>query len=258
MNLVRYAACGNTFVVVFDEPCKESEKADLVRSIVADRDGVIFVEGRTNPFFMDYFNRDGSRGEMCGNGARAFIKALYDRGSCQIEQPVIFDTFSGTLQGRMITEDVAEVSMPQPVFLSEFSHQGWKGVFYRVGVPHLVFFMPTTQGVDVEGLGHYYSHLSGNNAEGYPFPASTNVNVFSEEGEGLCVRTYERGVWRETASCGTGVTACAAVYRRTAAKVLKTVHVRTKGGRLSVRWRNRNANEEFESVYLQGSIEHYP
>lgn len=257
MTLTRYAACGNTFVIVFDDRIDEPEKPGLVRSIVAEMDGVIFAERAATTFLMDYFNRDGSRGEMCGNGARAFMKALYDRGECRIGQSLAFDTFSGRLNGRMIAEDRAEVSMPQPTFLSEFHHKGWNGAFYKVGVPHLVFFMPTAQGVDVEGWGQYFSHLRGKNTEESPFPASSNVNFFSETNGDLFVRTYERGVWRETASCGTGATACAAFYRKMTGINLSRIQIGTKGGVLSVNWYRRDSYEEFETAHLEGNIEHY-
>ena len=258
MICVRYAACGNTFTIVFGEVIEDKEKPKVVRSIVAEMDGVIFVEKTESSFFMDYFNRDGSRGEMCGNGARAFIKALYDRGECALGQLLVFDTYSGILYGRMLAADRAEVLMPQPEFLSMFHHEGWKGAFYSVGVPHLAFFMPTVSGIDVEGYGYYFSHLRDNSSGVSPFPVSTNVNFFSEEDEGLFVRTYERGVWRETASCGTGATACAAFYRKMTGQQSSAIRVTTKGGVLTVRFDRPHPQKEGEATYLEGTIEHYP
>lgn len=244
-----YSACGNTFWLVTNESLREEEKSDFVIQQVEELDGIIFVEQNTDLYAMDYFNRDGSRGEMCGNGARAFLKALYDLGAVRIGQQVRFRTRAGILQGLLIAEECVRVMMPRPEYLGSFCYQQWNGFFFRVGVPHLVFIMKTLQSVDVETLGYRFSHLP-------EFPVSTNVNFVefcrkkntSDLENSIAVRTYERGVWRETCSCGTGSVASACVRKQASKHTLDEVSVYTKGGTLAVIWSQGE-------VYLQGNVE---
>ena len=48
MICVRYAACGNTFTIVFGEVIEDKEKPKVVRSIVAEMDGGVTVVLDTN------------------------------------------------------------------------------------------------------------------------------------------------------------------------------------------------------------------
>lgn len=61
----------------------------------------------------------------------------------------------------------------------------------------------------------------------------------------LKVRTYERGVERETKACGTGVTSVFAVYRdKTGAKEVK---IQVPGGTLFLK-------EENGEIFLRGDV----
>ena len=50
MTLTRYAALRLATVIVFDDRINEPEKPGLVRSIVAEMDGVIFAERAATTF----------------------------------------------------------------------------------------------------------------------------------------------------------------------------------------------------------------
>ena len=78
-----------------------------------------------------------------------------------------------------------------------------------------------------------------------------NVNLVSDLGNGsIYVRTFEKGVERETLSCGTG--AVASVIAFSLKKKHNVKKVMTKGGELKVIFQKNRLNE-FSNVYLIGN-----
>jgi diaminopimelate epimerase len=113
------------------------------------------------------------------------------------------------------------------------------------GSPHLLRFKNDVEGTDVLAEAapvRYHRDFH---------PAGINVNFVEIEGDGLFVRTYERGVEGETLSCGTGVTAAALAYAHRKDLQAGEISVRTKGGGLSVRF-TRNPDGSFSDIWLQG------
>ena len=81
--------------------------------------------------------------------------------------------------------------------------------FINTGVPHLV--LEVEQKIDLVDVQNIGSRLRKNPI----FPEGTNVYFVEICGNhSLAVWTYERGVERETLSCGTGVTAAAISFWR--------------------------------------------
>lgn len=83
MKISKYHGCGNDFLIAMDEPLSETKKKQLVialceRHTGIGADGFIFVS--VDPLEMKFYNRDGSRAWMCGNGIRCFAKYLFDTG----------------------------------------------------------------------------------------------------------------------------------------------------------------------------------
>ena len=100
--------------------------------------------------------------------------------------------------------------------------------FVNSGVPHVVHFVDNLDTLKVDEIGReirYHKKFS---------PAGTNVN-FIKIGKGSClrIRTYERGVERETLACGTGACAAAVAANRLG-KVGNKVKVHLAGGDLQV------------------------
>ncbi len=173
---------------------RDSEAID-VPSLVGEADGVIVLEHPN--LTMRIFNRDGSEAEMCGNGLCCFIQFLSDLG---IERErYLVHTKSGDLEGWKV-DDTIEITLPKPSGIKELTVEGYTFSFLNTGVPHAVCFGEVS---NFHAFGQKFVHHP---AFG---PAGTNVNLCKHQDGLLYVRTYERGVNKETGACGTGAVACA-------------------------------------------------
>ena len=205
---------------------------ELVRRLCAPHsglvcEGLILMRRRGAPagsaFQMLFFNPDGSRASMCGNGARcAALCALREgwtgmSGSFASDAgPVPFEIVSGDRSSRTATvrigmKDVSGVESCGPLSPEDsrspcppdFEPDGtW---LVDTGVPHAVRFVDDLRSVDVAACGAFVRFHS-------RFPEGANADFVQIIGPGeIALRTYERGVEAETPACGTGVTAAAVV-----------------------------------------------
>lgn len=192
-------------------------------------DGLILLvpctSGRAD-WAWEFFNSDGSRAEMCGNGARCF--ARFVQRLTGVRDRLTFETAAGvitaTFQGERVTVNLTD---PRDLRL----HQSLEAAGARLtvhsldtGVPHAVVFVPEAEAVPVQNWGaalRHHPHFA---------PRGTNVNFVQVLGPGrIRVRTYERGVESETLACGTGVTAAALLAARLH-DFAPPVEVRVQGG----------------------------
>jgi diaminopimelate epimerase len=245
---------GNDFLLIdnrdgamdgIDRPAFAARVCDRSRSIGAD--GVILIEpSRKADFRWDFYNADGSRAEMCGNGGRCAARFAAARRIAGRE--LSFETIAGiihaTVRGRRV-----KLQMTRPVGLAvdrSLTLRGRKYTysFLNTGVPHAVLFVPDVSKADVMGVGR------GIRTHRAFAPRGTNVNFAQVRDGVLWVRTYERGVEAETLACGTGAVASG---------ILATVHglaappvaVRTSGGeRLTIHFDPKR--EDFGEVCLEG------
>lgn len=80
--VTKYHGCGNDFIITDWELLKHKNIEDFVKH-VCDRhtgigaDGCILVKQK--PLEMVFYNADGSRAPMCGNGIRCFAKYVMMR-----------------------------------------------------------------------------------------------------------------------------------------------------------------------------------
>jgi diaminopimelate epimerase len=173
-------------------------------------DGVLVVTkvdaGRIR---MDYWNSDGSKAEMCGNGLRCVARYAVSKG---MVAPGEFDveTPAGKLKvscSEDLSDDI-EVQVgkvrvePSPVELHGMS-------FYvaSVGNPHAITFVRDVASAPVHSVGPKVENDE-------HFPNKTNVEFVEEIDKGyLKLRVWERGVG-ETKACGTGMVSAAVVSSR--------------------------------------------
>lgn len=196
-------------------------------------DGILVAEpSASRAFKMRIFNRDGSEGEMCGNGARCMARYAFEN-KIAAEPDMVFETLSGDIhanvRGGMVGLELSPVDLTGVRFRVPAStgRFDFEYTFITVGVPHAVIFQNSRGKPDDEyrRLGRDVRYMA------ELFPEGTNVNfVFPREAaDELFVLTYERGVEDLTLSCGTGSTAasiCAAVLGMTG----KDVSVWNPGG----------------------------
>jgi diaminopimelate epimerase len=230
---------GNDFVVVSDLDDRYDFTAKQVRAI-CDRqtgigaDGVLRVLHRDGHYFMDYRNADGSIAEMCGNGARVFVRYLIEEGLVTSGDLVI-GTRGGDREVRVHAAGDISVVMGVPTTpqlraapVVSVGDRIWNAVGVHIPNPHAVVFVDAL--VDAGDL-RAAPAVSPDDV----FPEGVNVEFVVPVAEAhVAMRVFERGVG-ETLSCGTGACAVAwAARRRDGASPAQTWLVDVPGGRLEV------------------------
>ena len=216
-------------------------------------DGVILlvpsVSGKAD-WAWEFYNSDGSTGEMCGNGARCF--ARFVQRQTGLNRDITFETGAGIIKARFDGERVTvNLTRPENLRLNEpVLLAGGKQIIHSVntGVPHAVLFVPDADKAMVLQLGpeiRRHPHFA---------PKGTNVNFVQVlDSSRIRVRTFERGVEGETLACGTGVTASALIASRVH-QFTSPVKVQVQGGdELEVSFAERNG--AFTEVCLTGPAE---
>ena len=219
VEFTKMNGAGNDFVLIDNR----TQSLRLTRPQIAalcDRhrgigaDGLILLKppaaGKAD-WAWDFYNSDGSTGEMCGNGARCFARFVQARTGRKTD--FTFETDAGIIKARFEGERV-RVSLTVPVDLSlneRLPLKNGKQTIHALntGVPHAVLFVADADQAMVNELGPEIRR--------HPrfAPKGTNVNFVQVLGKGhIRVRTFERGVEGETLACGTGVTASALISAR--------------------------------------------
>jgi diaminopimelate epimerase len=198
----------------------------------------------------EFYNSDGSAGDMCGNGARCFARFVQRR--TRLRGGFTFETGAGVIaasfQGEQVTVTLTqpkELRLNESVPLS-IGTQTIHSI--NTGVPHAVWFVPDADKAMVQQLGpeiRRHPHFG---------PKGTNVNFVQVlDPNHIRVRTFERGVEGETLACGTGVSAAAMITARVH-KFTSPVKVQVQGGdTLEVSF--RDTGKGFDDVRLTGPAE---
>ena len=225
-----------------------SRLCDRQRGIGAD--GLLLLipcASRKAEWAWEFYNNDGSRADMCGNGARCFARFI--QKVVGVKDLTTFETGAGVITGSFQGDRVTvTLTSPREERLNDWvsSSQGKLAVHsVNTGVPHAVIYVTDADKAMVQELGaemRYHDHFK---------PRGTNVNFVQILGPGsIRVRTYERGVEGETLACGTGVTAAALVSARVHG-FSSPVRVQVQGGdQLEVSFRVENG--QFSEVQLKG------
>ena len=253
----KLSGAGNDFIVI-DNTENRIDRTDatlpqFIKNICRRRmsvgaDGLVLLEKADNvDFRMYYFNADGSKGELCGNGARCASRYAYIKGIAP--QQMRFLTDAGVYLSEVIGEDV-KVRMGDPTnihlnTLVRIQDQTHTVCFLNSGVPHVVFFVEDVRKQDVVGIGRrirYHNNFK---------PQGTNVNFVSVQSrKSITIRTYERGVEDETLACGTGATA-SVIASALQGKVVSPVLVTTASNSvLKVSFTHKD--DKVGAVFLEG------
>ncbi len=225
----KFVAAGNDFII-FNNWQGELTLAPQQIIQLCDRrfgigaDGVLVLEPHTDADFrMNYFNADGSRGEMCGNGARALVRFAALQG--KIGESGTFLADDG-IHGFQISEGQIAVEILVNDTLHPWEVPSTDCGFINTGVPHLIIPVEDVASQDLDSLG---TVMNGHPAH----PQGTNVNIIDQHDNQIRVRTWERGVNQETLACGTGATA-SAIFANHIWEVPWPITLSFKGGDLGV------------------------
>lgn len=250
MKFWKLHGIGNDFIAIdgrFDN-ILSSEYTKLAQKVCHRKfsvgaDGLLVVKNSNKADVeMVYYNSDGSRAAMCGNGLRCFVKFVYDNNIVKKTEFSV-DTLDGIKKikinlknneilsikvnmgkGSFLSEDVP-VKCDKDKFIEEkinVSDKEFKASSMLMGVPHTVIFVDE---LNLDEVHKYGKEIEKNEL----FPKGTNVNfVKIEDNNNISVRTWERGCGY-TFGCGTGMTA-SAIIANYLDKIDKSVNVTSEGG----------------------------
>lgn len=212
ISFVKGVGSGNDFVIIerkyFD---KDLPKIILNRIYGVGGDGLIVYENNR----VWFYNPDGSKVSMCGNGVRVLFLHLYNNGTVKSEDEIKTD--SGNVRCRIIKDNV-QMDIPFCKIESE------NPVIVRCGVPHLLIETNNIDNIDIQKKGFELSNF---------LKERNNVDFYEIKRNKVIIRTYERGVENETLSCGSGI-ASVAFYLHQKKYINKFLFI-TRGGNFNVR-----------------------
>ena len=208
MNVWYMNGAGNDFMVIDARNLEldfDTLSVELCKMTGAD--GFMAVDHSDKADFrLHFYNSDGTRGEMCGNGARCICRYAYDHGIAG--ESMVVETDAGLVPGWRLSENQYRVKLNNP---GVFDLHRKADVAYvelgNPGVPHAVKEVP---GLTFENKAEYWE-LGKALRHDPAFPKGANANMYTWTGENAVrVLTFERGVEDYTLACGTGTgsTAC--------------------------------------------------
>jgi diaminopimelate epimerase len=209
------SGAGNDFLVVGPG---ELEKCGKDRALWARRvctrglslgcDGVLFIDVRgPDRIGVTFVNPDGSSA-FCGNGSRCAARYAHLEGLAARQMQL--DTDAGLIPAEVCGASV-RLELPAPTDhgerVVECDGRTHRGRFLTAGIPHFVLFVEDPASAPLQVWGPELRRHRTFGASG------TNVNVAAVEGARVRLRTWERGVERETLCCGSGAVAAAQAAR---------------------------------------------
>jgi diaminopimelate epimerase len=273
LKFTKMHGAGNDFVVI-DAINQQVDLGPEQWRRLGDRrfgvgaDQILVVEKSLEPgvdFRYRIFNSDGSEVEQCGNGSRAFVRFVVDKGLTR-ERSIRVQTMSGVINPRLEDDGTVTVDMGAPRLDPAevpFDSAGLSGVVQgmdtvwplqvrergdqktvlvsvvSMGNPHAVQVVDDVDTAAVAETGPQIEH--------HPrFPRRVNAGYMQiVDRQHIRLRVFERGAG-ETLACGTG--SCAAVVAGIRRGLLDSpVRVSARGGELSIAWAG-----DGEPVYLSG------
>ena len=227
LPFLKYHSNGNNFIILdertFDHNNMDYKKLAMTfcnPKLSVGADGILVLQSSTHADLrMRLFEQDGTESDMCGNGIKCVMTHL-----CNTEHitSVSIETrggiFTAHMQGSQVEMNLGHLQDPYTyvtnhplTFTSVYHHiismvvQGRVFYLLNIGEPHAVVIDHPTL-----NLAQFMNILQDTTL----FPVGINLNVLSKIDEDtIRVRTFERGVWNYTSSCGTG-SLCSAVVAR--------------------------------------------
>ena len=251
MKVLHMSGAGNDFMVI-DARGKTLDFKALSKDLCArtGADGFMAIDhSDAADFRLHFYNSDGSRGEMCGNGARCICKFAYDLGV--VGKAMTVQTDAGLVYGEYLADDRYRVQLNNPGIVDLYRKEDTAYVeLGNPGVPHSI--------THVGGLRHEQKDALRPMAKALRFdpvfPKGVNVNLYEWlQEDRVRILTYERGVEDYTLACGTGSGSVAVVLWLQGKLPGGVVHVENPGGTLTVTVSGKNG--KVEKLLLEGPAE---
>ncbi len=238
LTFQKYHGCGNDFIFIEHQKAQEliaHQALEQYIQAICDRhfgigaDGLIFAEKIGHKYKMHYYNADGSKAMMCGNGMRAFrqyLRDTYDEDSTQLE---ILTSESKVvvccLEDGMIDVNIGVANEAESLLIE--------------GQQYFQIYTMTDHVVSIhETIPIHWQKIGAEVEQNSVFPKGTNVNFVEIIDSGkIKLETWERGAG-PTKACGTGACASAIVYRKLFAPQENRIEVLVSGGQLIVEFRD--------------------
>ncbi len=257
IRISKYHGLGNDFVICDYEEIKTFNLSQVAldlcnRHTGIGADGLIAV--KQDPLEMIYFNSDGTRAEMCGNGIRCFSKYVYDNNIkddtsydvitlAGIMKINVLDTSSFTVEVNMGRESYNPTDIPvnsdTEIQNHSFDFDGEEitASSLLLGVPHTTVEVDELDTDEMNRVGRLFE-------QSRIFTEGTNVNFYKIENRSrIIMQTYERGAGL-TLACGTGACATFAQLHRED-KVDNECTVQLPLGELTIR-------KHYNEIYMSG------
>ena len=235
---------GNNFAVV-DARNMRLNMSEAAKNLCenGDCDGFMALDNsKIADIKLHFYNRDGSRAEMCGNGARCICRFAYDNKIVGAKMTV--ETDAGIVEGERISESIYRVKLNTP---QDISIDKSENIDYAlVGVPHIVIAL---EDIDFANRSNLFER-----AQALRKQYNANVNFYSKIGEDIFkILTYERGVEDFTLACGTGSGAVASILWSRGELKSGLATLQNRGGSLQVMV--QGSKKEISALYLEGPAE---
>ena len=251
MNVYYMNGAGNDFMVI-DARGLTLDFSELALKLckLAGADGFMAVDHSDKADFkLHFYNADGSRGEMCGNGARCICRFAYDMGIAG--ENMVVETDAGLVPGKRLDENRYRVKLNNPSVL-DMNRKG--PIAYAElgdpGVPHAVAEYVGDLWGDKEDIWDHMQQLRHDPA----FPKGANVNFYQIIGDSeVRMLTFERGVEDYTLACGTGTGSVACVLWKKGQLPGGVLTAHNPGGTLTITLGTEGEN--ITSIELEGPTE---
>lgn len=274
LAFVKYEGTGNDFILIdnregiWQEFVSASiQTAGSEKALIAllchpkfgiGADGLMLLQKKEGyDFEMVYFNSDGGKSSMCGNGGRCIaewafrlgigkLAGLIDHADVLNSEKILnfWATDGAHTAQQMSTPGWISLTMNDVDSILEQDSHCYE---LNTGSPHFVSIISEDiQEIDLlawaQGIRYNATYKE----------AGINVNAVNIINDShIVMRTYERGVEGETLSCGTGVTAAALSLATMKSLGGGLIQVSTRGGDLSVAFSRSPAG--FCNILLQGA-----
>lgn len=201
MFFFKYTSLGNDFII-FDER-KNNNKIFFSKQKVQDlcdrnfgigADGLVVLKKGMQIIF---FNSDGSMADICGNALLCIFHFLGYKKKSYVKMGT--EKIFGMKENDKVTVclPLAKIRKKYSFFIDK---RKVSGILVDTKIWHFVIFVENFKDLNIEEVGRKIRYKP-------IFKTGVNVDFAVIRKKGIFLRTYEKGVEKETLSCGSGAIA---------------------------------------------------